>query len=172
MFYCANLFHKNPPHCHCSDRHRARLRFLFVISSKCVVAIVHLLIQNTTLSPPPGSILPCLSCYRLALTLGHTLHAVTGHERGVSHSSPAVSHASHHRGPSAGCDRVLQSSQPLPLRTWFSRASSRCKGNVGYFSAEYNLLHILHLISDEQNTGGKQNKVLHQELVTTEEFCS
>lgn len=29
------------------------------------------------------------------------------------------------------------------------------QGNMGYFSAEYNLLHILHLISDQQNTGSK-----------------
>lgn len=42
---------------------------------------------------------------------------------------------------------------------------------MGYFSAEYNLLHILHLISDQQNTGRKWNKILHQELVTNEEFC-
>lgn len=163
MFYCANLFHENTPHCHCSDRHGARLRSLFVISSKCVVAILHLLIQNTTLSPPPGSILPCPSHYRLPLTLGHTLHAVTGHEKGYFSFPFSCFNSSHRRGPSAGCGRVLlplQNSQPSLLRPWFARVSSRCKGNVGYFSAEYNLLHILHLISDQQNTGGKWNKVL------------
>lgn len=53
------------------------LRFFFVMSSKCVVTVLHLLMQNLILSTPPGSILPPPSHYRLALALDHALHAVT-----------------------------------------------------------------------------------------------
>lgn len=44
----------------------------------------------------------------------------------------------------------LQNLQPLPSRGFISGASYRCKGNGSCFSAEYNLLHISHLISDRQ----------------------
>jgi len=135
--------------------------------------------QNLILSTPPGSILPRPGHYRLALTLDHTLHAVTRHEKGISGgdfcSVQLVTDTSHQqRSINRMWQRVhlhLQNLRPLLFRSLLSRVSHSCKGNVGYFSAEYNLLHILHSISDQQNTGRRRNKILHQELVTTEEVC-
>lgn len=107
-------------------------------------------------------------CTGWLLTSDHTPHIVTSKRnwrfRFLQSHSAEVNKLD-------GMESAVRFTKPATLAfQGFSGTSYRCKGNGSCFSAEYNLLHILHLISDWQNVGHKWNKALHPKLVTTEKF--